>query len=96
LLVSLPNVAVFSTVYPGGPPDDDLHYDAFVPTAAVISEFNSIPAFAGIHTVLVVLLLLSFLLLLVVVSGHGIAVILAVACCWRYCCLHHCCSLHPN
>ncbi len=30
------------------------------------------------------------------VSGHDIAVILNLACCWRYCCcLCHCCCLHP-
>jgi hypothetical protein len=63
LLVSL-NVAVFSTDYSGSPTADDIHDDAFVPAAAAIYDFNSIPAFAGIHTVLVVLLSLSFLLLL--------------------------------
>ncbi len=62
--VSLLIVAVFSTVYSGGPTADDIHDDAVVPAAAVISDFNSIPAFDGIHTVLAVLLLLSFLLLL--------------------------------
>jgi hypothetical protein len=63
LLVSLLNVVVFSTVYSGGPTADDIHDDAVVPAAAVISDFNSIPAFAGIHIVLPVLLLLAFLLL---------------------------------
>ncbi len=30
-------------------------------------------------------------------SGHDIAVVLNVACCWHYCCsLCHCCCLHPN
>ncbi len=95
--MSLLNVAaVFSTVYSSGPTND-----AIVPAAAdAISDFNSIPAFAGIHTVLGVLLLFIFLLFAcipTVVSGHAIAVILAVACCWRYCCcLRHCCCLHPN
>ncbi len=64
LLVSLLNVAVFSTVYSGGRTADDIQDDAVVPAAAVISDFNSIPAFAVIHTVLEVLLSLSFLLLL--------------------------------
>jgi hypothetical protein len=64
LLVSLLNVVVFSTVYSVSPTADDIHDDAIVPAAAVISDFNSIPAFAGIHTVLAVLLLLSSLLLL--------------------------------
>ncbi len=32
-----------------------------------------------------------------VVSSHDIAVIINVACCWRYCCcLCHCCCLHPD
>jgi hypothetical protein len=62
--VSLLNFAVFSTVYSGSPTADDIHDDAIVPAAAVISDFNSISAFAGIHTVLAVLLSLSFLLLL--------------------------------
>ncbi len=32
-----------------------------------------------------------------VVNGHDIAVILNVACCWRYCCcLCHCCCLQPD
>jgi hypothetical protein len=35
---------------------DDIHDNAIFPAVAVISDFNSIPAFAGIHTVLVVLL----------------------------------------
>ena len=56
--MALLNVAVFSTVYSSGPTADD------IPAAAVISDFNSIPAFAGIHTVLAVLLSFSFLLLL--------------------------------
>ncbi len=59
------NVVVFSTGYSIGPTADDLHDDAIVPAAAAISDFNSIPAFAGIHTVLAVLLSLLFLLLLV-------------------------------
>ncbi len=63
-MVSLLNVVVFSTVYSGGPTADDIHDDAVVPAAAAISDFNSIPAFAGIHTVMGVLLSLSFLLLL--------------------------------
>jgi hypothetical protein len=62
--VSLLNVALFSTVYSGGPIADDNHDAAVVPAAAVISDFNSIPAFAGIHTVLAALLSLSLLLLL--------------------------------
>jgi hypothetical protein len=62
--VSLLNVAVFSTVYSGGPIADDIHDDAVVPAAAVNSDFNSIPAFAVIHTVsLSFLLLFAFLLL---------------------------------
>jgi hypothetical protein len=64
LLVSLLNVAVFSTVYSGGPTADGIHDDAVVPAAAVISDFNCIPALAVIHTVLAVPLSLSFLLLL--------------------------------
>ncbi len=59
--MSLLNVVVFSTVYSGGLTSDDIHDDAVVPAAAVISDFNS--AFAGIHIVLAVLLLLAFLLL---------------------------------
>jgi hypothetical protein len=43
--VSLLNVAVFSTVYSGDPIADDLHDDAIVSAAEVISDFNSIPAF---------------------------------------------------
>jgi hypothetical protein len=46
----------------GGSTADHIHYDAIVPAAAVISDFNRIPAFAGILIVLRVLLLLSFLL----------------------------------
>ncbi len=61
--MSLLNVAVFSTVYSGGPTGDDIHDDD-VPAAAALSDFNSIPAFAGIHSVMGVLLLLSFMLLL--------------------------------
>jgi hypothetical protein len=64
LLVSLLNVAVFSTVYSGGPTGDDIHDDAIVPAAAAISDFNSIPVFPGIHSLMRVLLSLSFLLLL--------------------------------
>jgi hypothetical protein len=64
LLVSQLNVVVFSTVFSGCPTADDIHDDAVVPAAAVISDFNSIPAFAVIHTVLAVLLSLLFLLLL--------------------------------
>jgi hypothetical protein len=44
---------------------------------AVISDFNSIPAFAGIATVLAVLLSC----VPAAVSGHNIAVNLADACC---------------
>ncbi len=55
------NVALFSIVYSGDPTTDDIHDDAFVPAAAV---FNSIPGFAGIHTVLAALLSLSLLLCL--------------------------------
>jgi hypothetical protein len=60
-VVSLLNVAVFSTVYSTA---DDIHDDTIVPAAAAISDFNSIPTFAGVHTVLAVLLWLTFLLLL--------------------------------
>jgi len=56
--------AVFSSFCSFGPTADDIHDDAVFPAAAVISDFNSIPAFADIHTVFAVLLLLSFLLLL--------------------------------
>ncbi len=62
--MSLLNVAVFSTVCSSGPIADDIHDDAIAPAAAAISAFNSIPALAGIPTVLVVLLFLSFLWLL--------------------------------
>ncbi len=62
--MSLLNVAVFSTVCSSGPTDDDIHDDAIAPAAAAISDFNSIPALAGIHIVLAVLLSLSFLPLL--------------------------------
>ncbi len=55
--------AVFSTVYSGGPTADAIHNDAVLPAAAFISDFNSIPALAGIHAVLAVLLSSSFLLL---------------------------------
>jgi hypothetical protein len=84
--VSLLNVTVFSTVYSGGPTADDIHDDAVIPAAAVISEQHScfcchptcvggpvvafIPAVAGVPAV---------------VSGYDIAVIQAVDCCWRYC-----------
>jgi hypothetical protein len=47
--VSLLNVAVFSTVYFSGPTcptANDINDDAFVPADDVISDFNSIPAFA--------------------------------------------------
>jgi hypothetical protein len=64
LLVSLLIVAGFSTVCSGGPTANDIHDDAVVPAAAVISDFKSISAFAVIHTVFAVLLSLSFLLLL--------------------------------
>ncbi len=64
LLVSLLNVVLFSIVYSGDPTTDDIHDDAVVPAAAVITDFNSIPAFAGIHTVLAAMLSLSLLLLL--------------------------------
>jgi hypothetical protein len=57
LLVSLLNVAVFATAYSGGPAAYDILDDVIVPAAAVISEFNSIPAFAVIRTVLAVLCL---------------------------------------
>ncbi len=63
LLVSLLNIVVFSTVYSSSPTADSIHDDANAPAAAAISDFNSIPAFADIHTVLVVLLSLLFLLL---------------------------------
>ncbi len=43
---------------------NDFLDDAIAPSAAVISDFNRISAFAGIHTVLAVLLSLSFLRLL--------------------------------
>jgi hypothetical protein len=49
LLVSLLNVAVFSAVahFPtscsGGPTADDIHDVPIVPSAAVISDFNSFP-----------------------------------------------------
>ena len=59
--MSLLNVAVFSTVYSGGHTVDDIHDDAVVPAAAVISDFNSIPTYSGIHTVLAALLLLFLL-----------------------------------
>ncbi len=60
--------------------------------------FAIVPAVVGVPTVLVVLLLLSFMLSLAflwVVGGHVIAVILAVACCWRQCysLQHHCCCM---
>jgi hypothetical protein len=61
--VSLLNVVVFSTVYSSSPTADAIHYGAITPAAAAICDFNRIPAFAGIHTVLVVLLSLLFLLL---------------------------------
>jgi hypothetical protein len=64
LLVSLLNVAVFSSVYSGSHTADDIHDNVVVHTAAVISDFNSIPAFAGIHTVLLSFLLLLAILLL--------------------------------
>jgi hypothetical protein len=84
LLVSLLNVAVFSTVYSGGPTADDIHDDAVVPAAVVIFDFNSIPAFAVNHTVLAVLLLISTF----------IPAVACVPCCElsRYCC-HPCCCL---
>jgi hypothetical protein len=41
LLVSLLNVAVFSTVYSGGPTADDFHDDAIVLAAAVISDLTA-------------------------------------------------------
>ncbi len=56
--------SLISTVHSGGPTADEIHDDAGVPAAAVISDFNSIPAFAVTHTVLAVLLSLFFLLLL--------------------------------
>jgi hypothetical protein len=62
LLVSLLNVVGFSTFYFGGP--TFINDDAVVPAAAVISGFNSIPAFYVINTMMAVLLSLSFLLLL--------------------------------
>ncbi len=46
--MSLLNVAVFSHVYSGGPTDDGIHDDAVVPAAAIISDLNSVPAFAVI------------------------------------------------
>jgi len=55
--VSLLNVAVFATAYSGGPAAYDILDDVIVPAAAVISEFNSIPAFAVIRSVLAVLCL---------------------------------------
>jgi hypothetical protein len=63
LLVSLLNIVVFSTVYSGGPTTDDIHDDAIVLAVAAISDFNNIPYFAGIHTVLAAMLSLSLLLL---------------------------------
>ncbi len=61
--MSLLNVVIFSTVSSSGQTADDIHDDANVPAAAAISDGSSIPAFAGIHTVLAVLLLLFLLLL---------------------------------
>jgi len=61
--VSLLNVVGFSTVYLSSPTADAIHDDAIALPAAAISYFNSIPAFSGIHTVMVGLLSLLFLLL---------------------------------
>ena len=52
--MSLLNVAVFATAYSGSPAAYDIDH-AIVPAAAVISDFNSIPAFTVIRTVLAVL-----------------------------------------
>jgi hypothetical protein len=54
LLVSLRNVAVFSAVadFPnacsGGPTADDIHDVPIVHAAAVISDFNGVPAVVGL------------------------------------------------
>ena len=98
--MSLLNVAVFSTVYSGGPTADDFHDDAIVLAAAVISDLTAflllLASILGGDTV--VAFIPDVACVPAAVSGHDMAVILAVACCWRYCCClrHHCCCLHPN
>jgi hypothetical protein len=70
-------LSFFSTVYSSSPIADAIHYDAITPAAAAICDFNSIPAFAGIHTVLVVLLSLLFLLLLAFVLLWAFMILLS-------------------
>ncbi len=87
--------AVFSTVYSGGP------------TAELMPSIMMLLSLLLLSS----LILTAFLLLLAsmlcwwsfcpfipaFVSSHDIAVILTVACCWRYCCcLRHCYCLHLN
>ncbi len=67
-----------------------------LPAVAGFPVFASIPAFDGVHTVLAVGIT-DIACVPAVVSGHNIAIILNVACCWRYCCcLCHCCCLYPD
>jgi hypothetical protein len=69
---------------------------------AGFTVFARIPAFDGVQAVLVhggpvVAFIPAVACIPAVVRGHDIAVILNVACCWRYCCgLCHCCCLHPD
>ncbi len=51
-LASLSFCLLNTSVYSGGPTADYIHDDVIFPGAAAISDFNSIPAFAGIYTVL--------------------------------------------
>jgi hypothetical protein len=76
LLVSLLNAVVF-TGYSSSPTAEDIHDDAIVPSAVTISDFNSIPAFAGIHTMLAVLSSLLFLQLLVSLLLRAVMILLS-------------------
>jgi hypothetical protein len=116
LLVSPLNIAVVSTVPlptfllsdSGSPTAVDIHDVPIVPAATVISAVNAVSAvdglppcccfttFANNPTFIPVA---SFS---AVVSSYTIAVILAVAHCWRHCyfllsccCLHSCCCWRP-
>ncbi len=78
--MSLLNIAVLSTLLlltfllsdSDGPAAVDIHDVPIVPSATVISDVNCAPAVACNAAVL---------------GSQTIAVILAVACCWRHCCI---------
>ncbi len=78
---------------------NDIHDDAIVPAAAVISGFNSIPALAGIHPVLPSCCRFHSCCCLCYCCCERSWYCCHPCCCLllRYCCcLCHCRCLHPN